>query len=252
MRAYAIYADRCAQLETEKMKSSFIHIILIILIGFGCNGKKELNSIIENQPIEEINEENVPNELTKEDSEREEYYGFDTLLIKEYRSESGHKIKLEGSKSKDIYRIRVESKKGKSNKFKIADNWYIASHSFIVWDNEDYILVRYGCGTGCWGGLILSLNDNRGITDYQGYIYNDSIRNLVVYPDSNNLHQIIIENFDNQKRISSKLDLCQMSAIPMEMVDTVYVYEKELVVRYKSTNCELKETMKINIEKIEN
>ena len=74
--------DRCAQLGTEKMKPSFIHIILIILIGFGCNGKKELNSIIENQPIEEINEENVPNELTKKDSEREEYYRFDTFTYK--------------------------------------------------------------------------------------------------------------------------------------------------------------------------
>lgn len=231
------------------MKPS-VQIILIVLIVFGCNGKKELNSNVENQPIEEISEENESYELTKEGLEREEFYRFDTLLINEYQSGSGHKIKLEGSKSMDVYRISVESKKGKSNKFKIADNWYIASHSFIVWDNEDYIFVHYGCGTSCRGALILSLNDSRGIIDYQGYIYDDSIRNLVVYPDSTNLNQIIVENFDNQKRISSELNLCEKTTIRMEMVDTVYVDDKELVMRYKSGDCESKETMKINIEKI--
>ncbi len=179
-----------------------------------------------------------------------ECYGFDTHLINEYYSESGHKLQLEGSKSMDIYRISVESKKGKLNKFKIADNWYIASHSFIVWANEDYIFVDYGCGRSCRGGLILSLNDNRGIINYQGYIYCDSIRNLVVYPDSANLHRIIIENFDNKKRISSELDLCKKSAIPVEMIDTVYADNKELVLRYKLVDCESKETMRINIENI--
>ena len=98
---------------------SLIQIILIVLIGYGCNEENNSNSEVEDQSIEE----NVSNELTKEDIKREEFYGFDTLLINEYQSESGHKIKLEGSKSMDVYRISVKSKKGKLNKFEITDNW---------------------------------------------------------------------------------------------------------------------------------
>jgi len=48
------------------------------------------------------------------------------------------------------------------------------------------------------------------------------------------------------------LNLCENSPIPMKLVDTIYVDDKELMVKYNSVNCESKETIKINIENIEN
>ncbi len=229
---------------------AYIQILLISLIGFGCKESKVSKSKYKIPSFEVSLEKSEEYGMTKEDIERDEFYGFDTLLIKKYKSESGHKIRLEGSKSKDIYRVYVESKQGITNNFKITDNWYIASHASIVWDNDDYIFVNYGCGTSCHGGLILSLNDNRGIIEYQGHIYEDSVRNLVVYPDSNNLQQIVIENFDKQIRISSHLNLCRKSAIPMEMIDTIFITENELFVIYNSESCQSKETRNINIEEI--
>ncbi|MEO0685364.1 MAG: hypothetical protein AAFY76_10060 [Cyanobacteria bacterium J06649_11] len=181
----------------------------------------------------------------------ENFYGYDTLLIKKYLSESGHEINLRGSKSRDVYSINVTSKSGQSSTFKIADNWYIASHTYIVWDNDDYIFIRYGCGTNCWGGLVLSLNDNRGIMHYPAYVYSDSIRNLIVYPDSSNQRRIIIENLTNRKQISSELDLCKIAMMPIEMIDSVYLDARDLFVRYKTENCALEATKKINVAFIE-
>lgn len=231
---------------------AFTLIISIIFIIFGCIGDREYNLQGNNRPTEKTTKKNTADKRINEETKRDEFYGFDTLLIDEYRSESGHKIKSEGSQSKDIYRISVESKKGRTKKFQTANDWYRASHSTILWDNEDYVFVRYGCGTMCWGGLLLSLHDNREIADYPGYIYEDSIRNLIVYPNPADLNQIIIENFDKQKRIFSNLNLCKKSVVPMQMIDTVYLVEENLTVRYRMTDCKSKEILTINIAETEN
>ena len=220
------------------MKINLVIVILISII-LGCKNNIKHNDHGDIEEILETSEDSIriKNKI-KEDIEREDYYGFDTLLIKEYISNYGHRIRLEGSKSNDIYRIVVESKQGNKGKFQIAESWYGASHSSILWDNDNYIFVWSGCGTSCWVGQILSLNDHRGILKFPEFLYDDSTRNVIVYPDAVDLEKIIIENFDNQKEISINLNLCDESAIPFMMIDTIYIDKKEILrIRYKKADC---------------
>ncbi|MFK7770583.1 MAG: hypothetical protein AB8F94_00535 [Saprospiraceae bacterium] len=223
-----------------------IQIILIILIGFGCNGNSKAK--VENENKEKIQRDTYV--MTKEDIATEEFYGLDTLMIKEYKSENGHQIKLEGSKSKNTYRISVKSNKGFSKKFQITENSYIAMHSSILWDNENYLFVKFGCGTSCWGGQILPLNKDKEAKIFMNHLYQDSIRNIIVYPDTSNYKTIILENFDNDKSISLTLDLCEETATPIDYIDCYLEEEKYIVFKYKKADCEKVIKKKVSIEKI--
>ena len=218
----------------------------MLLIGLGCYGNKKVEV-----PNDKANKDSYV--MTKEDLERKDYYGFDTLIIKEYKSENGHQIKLEGSKSEDIYRISVKSNKGILRKFQIAENHYIASHSQIVWDNDNYLFVRFGCGTSCWGGQILPLNKNTEAKIFMNHLYQNSIRNIIVYPDSSNYKRMILENFDNDKYISLNLDLCEKSSTPIDNINCYFEEEEnKIVFEYQKSDCEEITKKKIGIEKIKN
>ena len=185
------------------------------------------------------------------DTNEKSIYDYDTLLIKEYTSENGHKIRLEGSRSKDLYRISVESKNGVKKTFNIAESWYIASHSSILWDNEDYIFVNSGCGTVCWIAQVLPLNNNRESLYYHEYIYEDSSKNLIVYPDTVNNEHLIIENFDTQQQIKAKLNICEQTILPILLVDTIYMKnENELLIKYYGDDCQQIQEKSILLESL--
>jgi hypothetical protein len=66
-----------------------------------------------------------------------------TLHIKKYTSDSGNKIELRGSESNDLY-IKINGKF-----YKIAESWYQASHSYIVWDNKIcFLKIWFGTEVG--------------------------------------------------------------------------------------------------------
>lgn len=222
------------------MNLKFILFASFLLI-LSCNTNKKTNTEKQDTSKTEASEQT--------DAERKAYYGYDTLLIKEYVSDNGHHIRLEGSQSGDTYRIRVKSKQGNRRTFQIAEDWYLASHSSIAWDNDDYLMVAYGCGTACWGAKILSLNDNRAIDNYMAHAYADSTRNLIMYADSATENTYILKNFDTQKQIKTTYDLCN-SLIPIELAfESVQVTgNNKLEVKYVAADCETRKTKHIELE----
>lgn len=199
-----------------------------------------------------IVKDNISVSVTKEDSLNEDYFGFDTLLIRQYISDNKNEIILEGSKSKDVYRIVVKNKNGIIKKFQIANNWYGASHSSILWDNDDFVFLRYGCGTSCWGAKVLSLNDSRGILNFPMYFYSDSVRNIVLFPDTIEPGIIRIGNLHSQRSIDLDLKLCDKSAIPILMIDSVYIDNlNNINILYQGPDCK-SITKVLNINQIKN
>ena len=188
--------------------------------------------------------------LEEQATARESYYEFDTLLIREFFTESGNHIQLRGSQSEALYRVDVRSKNGPKHKFIISQDWYIASHSKILWDNENYIFVRFGCGTQCWGGKLLSLIDGTS-QDYLYYLFADSTQDLVVYPDSQNYEKLIIENFYKQSRQEVQLDLCKKSAIRIDMIKEVSIQSiNEVIIEYMGESCEKVKKKKIRVKNV--
>jgi len=176
------------------------------------------------------------------------YYEYDTLLLEEYISENGHTIKKRGSLSRFLYRISTKSKKGIKRDFDITDNSYVASHSTILWDNEDFIFVRYGCGSPCWGGLVLSLNNEDEIKDFEMYLYEDSLNNLVVYPDED-WENLVLENFSTGQTQKEKFEFCEKLSLPLYAIEEVINKSpKSVEVIYTTSGCELTKKKIIEIK----
>ncbi|BDD04461.1 hypothetical protein [Aureibacter tunicatorum] len=217
--------------------------ISILLTLLSCRGEKEknLNSGIQNKEIE------IGQKLITEISEEERnFWAYDTLLFKEYTSSYGNKIQLKGSQSRDLYRISTKSKKGFNKNFDLTKNSYIASHSSILWDNDNYLFVRYGCGSPCWGGKILSLNNNQGTRDYKMYLFVDSVKNIIVYPEDG--EYLVLENFAINKRSKVKFEFCQKSPTIYNLIDTIYsTSNKSVTVKYISNDCDKTKIKDINL-----
>lgn len=225
------------------MKSTFL-LFLVVILFFSCEERKD-------KPISIVKNPSIDKRLTqkqKDSIEEARYWELDTLLLEEYISKNGHTIQKRGSESGFMYSISTTSKKGIAKDFQLTDNSYVASHSFILWDNEDFIFVRYGCGAPCWGGLVLSLNDEKDLKDFQMYLYEDSINNLVVYPDKG-WESLILENFSTNRFQKEKFDFCEQATMPFYVIDTIIKKSPTSVeVEYRSQNCELKKKKIIEIK----
>jgi hypothetical protein len=198
--------------------------------------QKEISTLpkkkVISKEIQSIENENVKN-----------YFNYDTLHIKKYTSDSGNKIELRGSESNDLYNIKINGKF-----YKIAESWYQASHSYIIWDNKDFVFLRYGCGTECWGGKLLSINGKKQIRDFPFYLYTDSINNYVVYPDTTEIKKICFENIKSKQRKTIEFDLCEEAALPILTIDTIFgVENKKIVVIYTDKNCRRKKKKVIEL-----
>ncbi len=179
---------------------------------------------------------------TTHDEEAEAFFGYDTLLIREYTSAYGHHIRLEGSQSRDLYRITVTTKKGLKKKFQIAekDDWYGAAHAYIRWDSEDYIFVFHGCGSPCWWGEVLPLKEEGSVKSYNFFVYENREDNVVIYPDTTfDSDSWIIENFDTGIKHNVQLDICPKTTVPVMAIDTIYEKREDVyLVRYRNASCD--------------
>ncbi len=215
--------------------------LTIFLLSISCGEKAKR--------VENTVEKDLLSQAEKDSIDEEKYWGYDTLLISEYTSDNGNRIELRGSLSNFLYQVRVTTNKGATKVFDVAENSYIASHSEVLWDNNDFLFVRYGCGSPCWGGKLLSLNDERKILDYSTYVYEDSVKNIVVYPDSTNWNYIIVENFNSEKKKGEIVDFCEKALFPYQAIDTIICKNNNQVkITYRATDCETIKTKTITVE----
>jgi len=148
-----------------------------------------------------------------------------------------------------LYQVRVTTKQGLRKVFNVSENEYIASHSEILWDNKDFVFVKYGCGIVCWGGKLLSLKDNRKITNYLTYMFADSVNNIIVYPDSSSWDSLIIENFKSGKKKGELMDYCERANGPFNAIDKIiYKGKNRVSVSYSTTGCKTIKTKTIILE----
>jgi hypothetical protein len=147
--------------------------------------------------------------------ERENYYGYDSLNLGEYLSKFGHLIQLQGSKSGSLYRIKVKTQDNRTGLFEITDNPYISNHAQILWDNEEFIFIRTASGTAYRFAIVLSLKGKMQKKEYHNYLYEDSLKNQILYVSETDWNSIIFKDLSTEKQDSQVLDLCDKPTIPI-------------------------------------
>jgi hypothetical protein len=76
-----------------------------------------------------------------------------------------------------------------------ADSWIPK----FQWDTYDYMVLHYGCGSPCWGILVLPLDSLTPIRNIMYDMAFDSINNQVAYLGCDNYNCLIIENLKTLK-----------------------------------------------------
>jgi hypothetical protein len=185
---------------------------------------------------------NIVEKLSKsqlDSIEMKSYYGYDSLDLGEYQTKFGHLIQLQGSKSGSLYRIKVKTKDNRTRLFKITDNPYISNHAQILWDNDEFIFIRTACGTECWLAIVLSLKGKMQKREYYNYLYEDSLKNQILYLSETDWNSIIFKDLSTEKQDSQFLDLCDKATIPIFSIDTtIYKEPNSIEVLYKGKDCD--------------
>lgn len=205
--------------------------ILLLLSGDSCNNENEKLS------------DHVSLEINKVEPlspDKHSIYDYDTILIREYISDNKNIIRLEGSQIPSfIYRIKNTTLTGNSRSFQVAENSYMANHSSVKWDNDDFIFVHTGCGSPCWYAQVLPLKTNDKIKIYQFYIFQDSITNTIVYPKYDNFSAFIFENFKTGRYKEIHLNICMKCVRPIDAIIDVKSMEKGIIqIIYIGEDCE--------------
>jgi hypothetical protein len=103
----------------------------------------------------------------------------------------------------------------------------------LRWTTSKYIGLGYGCGSPCWGLMILPLNPTDSIFSRM-YDYDvDTKNNQVVYLDNEKFGQLTVENWKTGTKTQIKIKVQCDSAFPGYCIDSVKIQNGELYVRWK-------------------
>jgi|GEM_PF-2912975 hypothetical protein len=70
----------------------------------------------------------------------------------------------------------------------------------IEWTTRNYIGLDYGCGSPCWGTIILPLNPTDSVFQRMYDFDRDTERNLIVYLGTDDYNVLTIENWKTGKK----------------------------------------------------
>ena len=102
----------------------------------------------------------------------------------------------------------------------IADAWVPK----LKYDNKDFMLLHYGCGSTCWGLILLPLNPIDKIRDIMYDLAYDPETTSLVYTDNENL---LVENITTKEIKTIKLPQCG-AANMIYCLDSVSIRKSEL------------------------
>lgn len=115
----------------------------------------------------------------------------------------------------------------------IADAWM----PHFEWDSHDFVILRYGCGSPCWGILVLPLDSVKPVRNLMYEMAFDSDNNLVVYLDCENYNSLIIENLKTYqaRRIEFPFKTDHGEFIG-SWIDSISIKDKKLYYQYSDPN----------------
>ncbi len=110
----------------------------------------------------------------------------------------------------------------------VADSWVPK----LKYDNRDFMLLHYGCGSSCWGLILLPLNPKEQIKVFMNDLAYDPESTNLVYTDNENL---LIENLSTHNIKTVKLPKCEAASM-IYCLDSVSINKSELKYQFYGPN----------------
>jgi len=104
------------------------------------------------------------------------------------------------------------------------------------WDNNDFICLKYGCGSPCWGVLLLPLNSKDTIRQIGFDLASDPINNMLVYLDNLEYNKLVVENLKTHDIQIIKFTKKCSSAFIGFCLDSVSIRKNKLFYRFAEPN----------------
>jgi hypothetical protein len=121
------------------------------------------------------------------------------------------------------------------------------------WDTHDFVVLRYGCGSPCWGIFILPLDSVSAVRHLMYEMAFDAENNLVAYLDCDTYTSLIIENLKTKqsRRIEFPFKTDHGEFIGF-WIEDISVKDNMLYIKYYNPNKDFSKStsseVKINID----
>jgi hypothetical protein len=102
----------------------------------------------------------------------------------------------------------------------------------IRWSTSNYIGLKYGCGSPCWGSIILPTNDKDPVIERMYDLQIDTLSNRMVYLDNETYDKFVVENFATGKKTIIDYEFQCQAAFVGFCIDTVGFDKNKLFVEW--------------------
>ncbi len=153
--------------------------------------------------------------------------------LKDINTPNGKIVKFE-IKNDSTYTIKW----GKEENLQILNKQFYCDAPAItkpnfVEEDENYIVMRFGCGTSCWGGIFLPIQEEESPETILYYYDYDLKNDLVAFLDSQaQTATISVLNLKTKQKYEYPIKPECESAIPTYCIDSISISNRELYYRW--------------------
>ena len=102
----------------------------------------------------------------------------------------------------------------------------------IRWSTSKYIGLKYGCGSPCWGSIILPTNGKDPVIERMYDLEIDTLTNRMVYLDNETYDKLLVENLQTGEKISIDYEFDCKAAFVGFCIDTIGFDNDKLFVKW--------------------
>jgi hypothetical protein len=201
-------------------------LIWLTIILFSCTEKKA-------DSTDQTDSSKVADNSTKADFEDNAYEGQDdcNTWLADTTLASGDFVKY----IKQNGRVKIEW--GNNHFKRILKNDYDCEGAAswvptIRWSTSKYIGLKYGCGSPCWGSIVLPKNSKDSVFERMYDLEIDTIRNRMVYPDKETYGKLIVENFETGQKMNIDCKFECKAAFIGYCIDTLILSKDMLTIKW--------------------
>jgi hypothetical protein len=102
----------------------------------------------------------------------------------------------------------------------------------IRWSTSKFIGLKYGCGSPCWGTIILPLSDKDTIIERMYDLKIDASTSRMVYLDNKTYDKLIVENFETGRKININYKFECRAAFAGFCIDSLILSKDMLTIKW--------------------
>jgi hypothetical protein len=102
----------------------------------------------------------------------------------------------------------------------------------IRWSTSKYIGLKYGCGSPCWGSIILPINSKDSVIERMYDLQVDTLGNRVVYLDKETYDRLVVENFRTGQKINIDYGFECKAVFTGYCIDTLILNKDKLTIKW--------------------